>query len=116
MEGYISIVYLGDNGKKATYEHLQGNPYQPKFKIEHFNHQSARQKALVMFARKKLGFMRRIFDGFVPNPDVPFLEAFMDQKGEIWDDKIFLVPKGDGEVEYYYLSEVREGLNKITFF
>jgi len=116
MEGYISIVYLDDNGKKATYEHLQGNPYQPKFKIEHFNHQSAGQKVLVMFARKKLGFMRLIIDLFVPNPDVPFLEAFMDQKGEIWDDKIFLVPKGDGEVKYYYLSEVREGLNKITFF
>ena len=116
MEGYISIVYLDDNGKKATYEHLQGNPYQPKFKIEHFNHQSARQKALVTLARKKLGFMKRIFDGFVPNPDVPFLEAVMDQNGEQWGDKIFLVPKEDREVEYHYLSEVRKGLNKITFF
>ena len=44
------------------------------------------------------------------------LIVYLDDNGEIWGDKIFLVPKGNGEVEYYYLSEVRKGLNKITFF
>jgi hypothetical protein len=115
METYISIVYLDLLGNKAIYEHLQGNPYQPKFKIENFNHQSARQKALVMLARKKLTFMERIMDGFVPDPEIPFLEAVMDHTRETWNDKIFLHPKSDGKIEYYYLSDVREGLNKITF-
>ena len=115
MDTYISIMYLDLLGNKATYEHLQGNPYQPKFKIENFNHQSARQKALVMLARKRLSYMKRVFTGFIPDPEMPFLEAVMDQKGEHWNDKIFLNPKSDGDVEYYYLSEVREGLNKITF-
>jgi len=89
MDTYISIMYLDLLGNKATYEHLQGNPYQPKFKIENFNHQSARQKALVMLARKRLTYMSRIFEGFVPDPELPFLEAVMDQKGEHWNDKIF---------------------------
>jgi len=115
MDTYISIVYLDLLGNKATYEHLQGNPYQPKFKIENFNHQSARQKALVMLARKRLSYMKRVFTGFVPDPELPFLEAVMDQKGEHWNDKIFLNPQANGGVDYYYLSEVREGLNKITF-
>lgn len=115
MDTYISIVYLDLLGNKATYEHLQGNPYYPKFKIENFNHQSARQKALVMLARKRLSYMTRVFTGFIPDPEMPFLEAVMDHTRELWGDKIYLHPQSNGEVEYYYLSEVREGLNKITF-
>ena len=115
MDRYISIMYLDLLGNKATYEHLQGNPYQPKFKIENFNHQSARQKALVMLARKRLSYMKRVFTGFVPDPEIPFLEAVMDHTKVSWSDKIYLYPKSDGGVDYYYLSEVREGLNKITF-
>ncbi len=115
MDHYISITYLDLLGNKAIYEHLQGNPYQPKFKIENFNHQSARQKALVMLARKRLTYMTRVFKGFSPDSEIPFLEAVMDQTKEPWGDKIYLYPKSDGGVEYYYLSEVRDGLNKVTF-
>ncbi len=68
-----------------------------------------------MLARKKLTFMERIMDRFAPDPEIPFLEAVMDHTREPWGDKIYLYPKSDGKIEYYYLSEVREGLNKITF-
>ena len=113
MDDYINIVYFDLLKNKMEFEYLYNNPYEPKFKIENFNHVSLRQRALVKLARDKLAYMKRIFDGFVPDGNQPFLEAVADHHNKVWNDKIYLITNRNGEIEYYYQSGIREGLNKI---
>ena len=109
-----TIKYKDMLGNPTSYDYCQ-NPYDKKPKIETFQLTSTRQAALICLAKQKLGYCKRIFEGFQPEMSNPFVEGVEDNFGEKWEDKVFLKTTKNGEIEYYYQSEIRPGLHKITF-
>lgn len=109
-----TIKYKDMLGNPAIYNYYD-NPFDKNPKIETFQLTSTRQAALIYLAKQKLGYCRRIFEGFEPEMSNPFVEGIEDNFGEKWEDKVFLKTNENGDIEYFYQSEIRPGLHKVDF-